>query len=128
MDKIFVTRGTDAPVFSVEGFGFIGQTAPSRGSSELATWRVEAQPGSVSGYHSLDREETFLVIAGTVALETQHSVETLSAGDAAAVPANTVFRLINSGDETAHFIACLPVGATAVMSDGTVIGTPPWAR
>ena len=46
-----VVRGADAPTFSVPGFEFMGQTAPSRGATELSSWRVTALPGAASAAH-----------------------------------------------------------------------------
>ena len=34
-----VIRSTNAPTFTVDGFHFVGLTSPSRGASELCTWR-----------------------------------------------------------------------------------------
>lgn len=127
MDEIIVTRKTECPVFEADGFKVIGQTSPSRGSKEVATWRIEASPKAASRIHRLDREETFLVLEGSVEIESEGRSRTISRGDAAVVPAKVFFRLINSTDETAQLVACLPAGATAETSEGNAIGTPPWA-
>ena len=54
-----VVRMTDAPTFTVDGFHFVGLTAPSRGATELSTWRLEIEPNAKSGAHWLDHEEVF---------------------------------------------------------------------
>lgn len=123
-----IVRGVDAPEFSVPGFNFIGQTSPSRGATEISTWKIEALPGAVSGDHSLDREECFLVLNGKVNFDIGGESFDVEGGDAVSVPAGTSLRLANPGDEPATLIACLPVGTKATMADGEEIGTPPWAR
>jgi quercetin dioxygenase-like cupin family protein len=123
-----IVRGTEAPTFNVPGFNFIGQTSPTRGATEISTWRIEALAGAVSGSHQLDREEVFLVLEGNLTFNINGENFEAGAGDAVSVPAQTPLQLSNLSEKSAFLIACLPVGAKATMSDGTEIGTPPWAR
>jgi quercetin dioxygenase-like cupin family protein len=122
-----IIRGAEAPKFQVEGFNFTGQTAPSRGATEISSWRVEALAGAVSGQHLLDREEVFLILDGALTFNVGGEIFEVSAGDAVSVSPQTLLQISNQSQKAAHFIACLPVGGKATMADGTEIGTPPWA-
>ncbi len=123
-----VVRSADAPTFEVPGFEFIGQTAPSRGGTEISTWRLTVLPGASSALHFLDREEVFLVLDGAVVFTLAGADIEAGAGDALSVPAHTTLSLRNPSAEPAHLIACLPSDGKATMADGTEIGTPPWAK
>ena len=46
-----VVRTTTAPTFTIGGFHLTGLTAPSRGASELCTWRLEIEPHAKSEAH-----------------------------------------------------------------------------
>ena len=57
----------DAPTFDAGGAIITGLASPSRGSADIATWRVRFEHGHESPKHSLvDREEVFVVLSGAV--------------------------------------------------------------
>ncbi len=60
-----VITDSAAPRFDVEGTHVVGLASPSRGATETSTWRLRLDPGSASPPHSLDREEIFVVLAGS---------------------------------------------------------------
>ena len=122
-----VVRTANAPTFTVDGFHFIGLTAPSRGASELCTWRLEIEPHARSEAHWLDHEEVFVLLDGTITVSVAGEDIELHAGDALNVPARTLLQLSSTADEAAHAVVCLPVGAHGTMADGHEVGTPPWA-
>ena len=115
-----------APVFDAGGGTTItGLASPARGSRDVAAWRVRFAPGHPSPAHSLTREETFLVLSGSVSARFADHVETAGPGDALIVPAGVEFSLV-APDRPAEAICVMPVGGQAVTADGTF--TPPWAQ
>ncbi|GHO97887.1 cupin [Reticulibacter mediterranei] len=123
-----VVRAKDAPTFDLDGLHFHGLTSPSRGATELCTWRLGVAAGAESEAHHIDREEVFIVLDGSISIVTTAEEFELHAGDAISIPAQTQFRLKNASQENAQLVVCLPVGAHGTMADGREVGTPPWAR
>ena len=121
-----VVRINEAPHFGVEGFRFTGLTSPSRGASEICTWRLEVEPGAHSDPHWLDHEEIFVLLAGMITVSVAGESVELHAGDAISVPARSLLQL--TSEQAAHAIVCLPAGARATMANGVEVGTPPWAQ
>ncbi len=123
-----VIRAANAPTFTIDGFHFTGLTAPSRGASELCTWRLEIEPHAESEAHWLDHEEVFILLDGAITISVAGEDIALQAGDALSVPARSPLQLINTSGVTAHVLVCLPAGAQGTMTDGREVGTPPWAQ
>lgn len=123
-----VVRAANAPIFTIDGFHFTGLTAPSRGASELCTWRLEIEPHAESEAHWLDHEEVFILLDGAITITVAGEDIELQAGDALSVPARSPLQLINTGGATAHVLVCLPAGSHGTMADGREVGTPPWAQ
>jgi mannose-6-phosphate isomerase-like protein (cupin superfamily) len=116
----------DAPRFDLPGLAFTGLASPSRGSSDLCTWRLTVAPGFRSPEaHSLDRDEVFMVVSGTIRLD--EDAEPIAAGGATVVPAGAPIRLGNVGEGPAEVIVAVPAGFCATTEDGAEVGTPPWA-
>ncbi|HEU5265834.1 MAG TPA: cupin domain-containing protein [Jatrophihabitans sp.] len=116
----------NAPLFEAGGGTTItGLAAPSRGARDVALWRVRFAPNAASPTHSLTREETFLVLSGSVTARFADHVETANPGDALIVPAGAEFSLV-AADGPAEAICAMPVGGQAVTADGAF--TPPWAQ
>jgi mannose-6-phosphate isomerase-like protein (cupin superfamily) len=124
---VTIIRSAEAPVFELPGVRFVGFASPSRGSAELCTWRLVAEPGLVSpAAHHIDRDEVFMVTEGHVRITPDGPL--IAAGDAVVVPAGTPIKLENPTDVPAHVFVAIRSGFTATADDGTPIGTPPWAR
>lgn len=108
--------------------GIVGRplAVPSRGSTQLAVWALEIQPGPAGQPHSVDREEVFVLqhgqAVGTIADE-RHQ---LSPGDALIVPPDTPFSITVTGDQPAWFTVCTTAGIRATMNGATI--DPPWAQ
>lgn len=121
-----IIHAPEAPRFDLPGLVFTGLASPSRGSSELCTWRLEIEPGFASpDAHVLDRDEIFMVMAGAIRLAPDD--ESVGSGDAAVVPAGTPIQVSNVGDGPAEVIVAIASGFRATAADGAEIGTPPWA-
>lgn len=120
-----VIRAAAAPQFQLPGgVGFTGYAAPSRGSAGLCTWRLTVDVGhGGDAPHTLDRDEVFMVLTGTV----QVGEEKLGPGDALVVPAGEPIALANLGEDKAELIVAVAAGFTGFMADGTTV-QPPWAQ
>ncbi len=115
-----------APRFTLPGLVFTGLASPSRGSSDLCTWRLEIEAGFVSpDAHTLDRDEIFMVVSGSIRLSPDAAP--IGAGGAAIVAAGTPIQVSNAGDGEAEVIVAIGAGFCATAGDGSEIGTPPWA-
>jgi mannose-6-phosphate isomerase-like protein (cupin superfamily) len=122
-----IVRAAQAPTFELSGVTFTGLAAPSRGSADVCTWRITVAPGLRSDQsHRIDRDEIFMVTAGELRITPDG--ELLRAGDAAVVPAGAPIAVENPADEPAEAYIAIAANFTATMADGTVVGTPPWAR
>lgn len=116
----------DAPRFQAGGGTVItGLASPSRGARDVAAWRVHLAADHPTPTHSVTREETFIVLSGAITARYADYEETVEAGGALIVPADTTFSLV-SFDRGAEAICVLPVGGQAVTADGAF--TPPWAQ
>ncbi|GAB1693557.1 cupin domain-containing protein [Krasilnikovia sp. M28-CT-15] len=121
-----IIRAAQAPHFEVPGVEFTALAAPSRGSAGLCTWLLTVAPGLKSPEpHTLDSDEVFMVVSGTVQLGLD--TEALGPGDAAVAPAGAPIQLCNPGDQPATVYVAIRAGFVAQAADGSLIGTPPWA-
>lgn len=116
-----------APVFDVEGFTFRPLAVPSRGSSELAIWALDVAPGARSEPHSMDREEVFVIISGSIAATVDGQEVLAGPGDAIVVPPHAELQLGNaSADKPARVTAATSVGMIATLGGNSF--PPPWAQ
>jgi len=120
-----VIRAHESPTFELPGVRFSAYAAPSRGSHELCTWQISVEPGHRAAAHTLDRDETFLVLAGTLRLTADG--EELGPGDVAIVRAGDEIALANPGAEEAVAYIAIAAGFTATTAEGDRL-QPPWAR
>ena len=119
-------KADEAPRFELPGIQFTGLAAPSRGSGELCTWRIRVAPGLDSpDPHTLDRDEVFMVLAGSVRITPHGPVA--GPGDVVVVPAGDPIQLSNPGDSTAEVYVAITAGFTGTLADGTSV-RPPWAE
>ena len=120
-----ITRVGDAPAHEMHGFTFTPLATPSRGSSQLALWTVDAPARSASPQHSMSHDEVFLVQSGRLVAAVAGEDVELTPGDALTVPAHASFRLTNPFDEPARLVACTTAGMRATVGEHTI--APPWA-
>ncbi len=121
-----IIHATEAPRFDLPGLVFTGLASPSRGSSDVCTWRLEIEPGFASpDSHTLDRDEVFMVVSGSIRVGPH--AERIDAGGVAVVAAGTPIQVSNAGDGPAQVMVAITAGFSATTEDGTEIGTPPWA-
>src|SRR5215203_167041 len=120
-----IIRAHQAPTFELPGVRFAAYAAPSRGSAELCTWQITVAPDQDPAPHTLDRDETFLVLEGQ--LRVTPDGEDLGAGDVAVVPAGETIAVLNPGSVPARAYVVNGAGFTATTHDGQAL-QPPWAR
>jgi mannose-6-phosphate isomerase-like protein (cupin superfamily) len=117
----------DAPHFARDGFTFRPLAVPSRGSTELAVWALEVEPGAASEIHSMDREEVFVVVNGEVTATVAGREVAAGPGDAIIVPPHAAFQIRNAGGgEPAQLTVATSAGMQALV--GGMPFSPPWAR
>jgi mannose-6-phosphate isomerase-like protein (cupin superfamily) len=125
-----VVRATESPRFDLPGIHFFGLLAPSRGSTELCTWRLEVDPGvGIDGEpHQLDHEEVFVILQGSLTITVEGQAFDLMVGDSIAVPPHSLLSVANRTSEKASALVCIRAGFRAIMANGEEFGTPPWAQ
>jgi quercetin dioxygenase-like cupin family protein len=114
------------PTHDIGAARFTSLATPSRGSAELAVWRVEIDPGGPGAAHQVTREEVFVVLHGRAEVTLDGLVHTAEVGDAIVVPPDVDFALASAGDDVLRLVCCLPVGGEARVDGATF--TPPWAQ
>ncbi|GAA2590867.1 cupin domain-containing protein [Dactylosporangium fulvum] len=120
-----IVRAADAPRFELGDARFTVFAGPSNGSRQVCAWRLTVPAGLESNAHTVDRDEVFVVLSGQVRITPGGDL--LGPGDSTVVPAGAPISVGNPGAEAAEVYVALQAGFTAYQSDGTSIGTPPWA-
>src|SRR6187549_3908723 len=95
-----IVRKSEAPVFRLPGLEVLGLASPRRGAAETCVWRLSLAPGAPGVPHRVTREEIFVALHGSAVATIGPIEQTLSAGDALVVPADTEFSLANPHGET----------------------------
>jgi quercetin dioxygenase-like cupin family protein len=117
----------DAPHFARDGFTFRPLAVPSRGSTELAVWALDVEPGAGSETHSMDREEVFVVVSGAVSATVAGHEVSAGPGDAIIVPPHATLRIGNgSAEHPARLTVATSAGMRALVGGASF--TPPWAQ
>jgi quercetin dioxygenase-like cupin family protein len=120
-------RAEERVQFDTPGNQMLGMAAPSRGSSELAVWRVRVDGGASGPRHKMGREQVLHALSGRLHAEVDGDTVTVEAGDTLVLPAGVVRRLRNEGETPFKALVAMPAGGVAEREDGTVVGVPPWA-
>lgn len=122
-----IVRAAETPRFNLPGVEFTALAAPSRGSPDICAWLLTVAPGHDSPEaHTLDQDEIFMVITGSIRLAVDGEI--VGPGDAVVVPAGEPIQVANPGTEPARVHVAIRSGFTAKAADGSAIGTPPWAQ
>lgn len=123
-----VLSAPERPTHSLPHAEFTSLATPSRGSTETSVWRVHLRPGGEPTWHSVTREEIFVVLSGELRVRWRDTDthDTLRSGDVLVVPVGRVFALDAQGELPAELLCCLPVGGQAQLPGGEAF-TPPWA-
>ena len=119
-----VIQAADAAVHEMHGTTFVAYAAPSRGSAELCTWRVEIPAGSAGVPHTVTREQVLCLTSGAARVTLGDETRDVVAGDVIVVPVGWAFCL-ETATEPATAWVTTSAGLQATMPDGSMI-TPPW--
>ena len=114
-------------VHRLHGSTFTAHANPAAGSADLCVWQLVVPPGLTGQPHRVHREEVLVLTVGALRVTLDDETAVAEAGDTVVVPAGTLFRVDNIGDEPASAMVATTVGFTAELADGTEI-TPPWVR
>ncbi|NUO55625.1 MAG: cupin domain-containing protein [Hamadaea sp.] len=101
--------------------------APSQGSTELCNWRVRMEPGTTGPLHSIDREQLWTVLAGSLSITVDGATSRAGIGETVILPAG-VDRQVTSGDEVTDVLVCMGVGGMATVPGNPAPVPLPWAR
>ncbi|WP_243761818.1 cupin domain-containing protein [Streptomyces sp. YIM 98790] len=104
-----------------------GLAAPSQGSAEVSTWRVEINAGAATPVHIIDREQVWMPLSGEFEVVVDDRSGRVGAGQAVILPAGAVRRLAAVGGPAAALVA-MAVGGRARMPGGEETVPLPWAE
>ncbi len=122
-----IIKQKDAPIFTNGGTRAVGYASPSRGARDTSLWRIELAPNSSSPPHQLEREEVFLLLAGSACARFAEHEENVCAGDCRILPADTEF-LLPTNDDGCEAVVCMPAGShVTILPEGQSL-IPPWAE
>lgn len=122
-----VITASQAQRFELPGIEFTALASPTRGGSDVCTWRLRVDAGlRTAEPHTLDRNEIFMVVSGRLQLAPNGAV--VGPGDAVVVAAGEPIQVQNPGDEPAEVLIAIPAGFRPTMADGTTVDTPPWGQ
>ena len=63
-------RKSEAPTFTTPNAVMVGHAGPSLGSADLSMWQVRMEPAAAGPAHLVDRDQVYLVTAGSLAIVT----------------------------------------------------------
>ncbi|MDT0320132.1 cupin domain-containing protein [Streptomyces millisiae] len=104
---------------------------PRRGSRELSAWRVRMAPGARGPWHSVDREQVWLPLTGTLAVTSGDGTAEpwhVGPGQAAVLPAGEPRQVSTAGGEAVEALVCMTAGGRATVTETGEIRTIPWAE
>lgn len=104
-----------------------GLAAPSRGSAEISTWRVDMPAGATGPEHSVSREQVWTLTAGSLEITWDGGrTEKVTAGRTLVLPPD-VLRRIHAAESFEAHVAMRADGVVRVPgAEGTRV--LPWAR
>jgi quercetin dioxygenase-like cupin family protein len=101
--------------------------APSQGSIELCNWRVRMEPGATGPLHSIDHEQLWTVLAGSLTITCGDRTDQAMVGQTVILPAG-VDRQVTAGDKPVDVLVCMPVGGMARVPGDAAPVALPWAQ
>ncbi|HEY8458639.1 MAG TPA: cupin domain-containing protein [Actinopolymorphaceae bacterium] len=104
-----------------------GLAAPSQGSAEISTWRVELKADSATPVHIIDREQVWMPVSGEFEVEVEGETRQASRGQAVIIPAGAV-RQVKAVGGTAEALVAMVVGGKAMMPGRADKMPLPWAE
>lgn len=121
-----VISETDERTVTMPAAVMAGLAAPSQGSAELSSWRIQMQAGADSPVHIIDREQVWMPVSGAFEFMVDGETTTVAAGQAVVLPAG-VPRQFRAPADSAEAIVCMPAGGQASAPGSDVKQALPWA-
>lgn len=122
-----VITANDGDVTATGAAEMTGLAAPSRGSTELSTWKVRMRPGATGPEHVIDREQVWTVTAGALEIASEGRTERVDAGQTAILPAGAV-RTVSTADQAAEALVAMAADGSASLPGDDTARPVPWAR
>ena len=85
------------------------------------------EPAAAGPVHLIDRDQVYLVTAGSLTILADGAESRALAGDAVIIPAGATRQIRNQGEIAAVAIVCMTAGGWATLLDGADRGSLPWA-
>ncbi|MFF9570426.1 cupin domain-containing protein [Streptomyces sp. NPDC014685] len=124
---MYVVSESDRRTTRTPAGSMFGLAAPSQGSTELSTWRVELGADSATPVHVIDREQVWMPLSGEFEIEVEGEAGRAGAGQAVIVPAGAVRQLKAAGGPAVALVA-MAVGGKAMPPGGEEKIPLPWAE
>lgn len=102
--------------------------APSLGSTELSIWQVRMEPGAAGPAHTVDREQVWLVRAGTIEATVDGATGHVAREQTLVVPAGVERRFRTAGDEAAEAVVCMRAEGLVSVPGQAGERPLPWAE
>ncbi|MFJ4379311.1 cupin domain-containing protein [Streptomyces albidoflavus] len=104
-----------------------GLAAPSRGSTELSTWRVRMEAEAAGPVHTADREQVWTVLSGALEFTCDAEAATVSAGGTVILPAGAT-RRVRTVREPAEALVAMAAGGAVTTPGSPEPRRLPWAE
>ncbi|MDT0263825.1 cupin domain-containing protein [Jatrophihabitans sp. DSM 44399] len=104
----------------------VGLAAPSQGSNEVSTWRVNLPTGKSSPSHTIDRDQVWMPVKGSFTFTAEDQTSTVTVGEALVVPGGVVREFTTGDGDAEALVAMLPDG-NAITGTGDKLPVP-WAQ
>jgi quercetin dioxygenase-like cupin family protein len=123
---MYVVTETEERTTRTPAGAMYGLAAPSQGSTDISTWRVEIADGQATPVHQIDKEQVWMPIAGAFEVTVEDAVEQVKAGQAVTIPAGATRQLKAVGDTQA--LVAMAVGGKAMIPGKEDKIPLPWAE
>ena len=114
----------DPKVFTTPNATMTTFAAPSRGSAELAAWRVRMTEGASGPEHTIDREQVWLPLTGSLTVTVAGESTVVGPGESVVLPGGVSRRI--SAPSAVEAVVCMPAGGL-VSHEGETRPLP-WAE
>lgn len=120
-----VERSDDHPTFEVGTTRVTSLAAPSRGSDEVALFRIDVPAGGGLPAHHHDHHDVLTVLSGGGTFHIGEEAFEIGAGDSVVVPIGVV-HFLEAGGDGATIVATMLGGTKLVRADDGSEAVPPW--
>lgn len=121
-----IRHAREAVEFTTPGGTMTSLASPSRGTRELAVWRVHMKPGASGPVHALDHEQIWVALSGRLAATVADKAVAVAEGETLILPAGVLRQLSNTATVPFEALVTSPAETRAALADGKDVGIPPW--